>query len=148
MASDNGADIETIGTRLVYQNRWMRVREDSIRYRDGSTGIYGVVEKPDFVVIAAIDDAGRLQLVQQFRYPVGARFWELPQGAWEQQPDADPIDVLRFLLDQNGLSQRDIATELGSESTVSLVLSGKRRLNRDHIARLSERFHVSPSVFF
>jgi HTH-type transcriptional regulator / antitoxin HigA len=63
-------------------------------------------------------------------------------------PDADPIDVLRFLLDQNGLSQRDIATELGSESTVSLVLSGKRRLNRDHIARLSGRFHVSPSVFF
>jgi HTH-type transcriptional regulator/antitoxin HigA len=38
--------------------------------------------------------------------------------------------------------------ELGSESTVSLVLSGKRQLNRDHIARLSRRFHVSPSVFF
>ena len=63
-------------------------------------------------------------------------------------PDADPIDVLRFLLDQNGLSQRDIAEELGSESTVSLVLSGKRVLNRDHITRLSQRFHVSPSVFF
>ena len=63
-------------------------------------------------------------------------------------PDADPIDVLRFLLDQNGLSQRDIAEELGSESTVSLVLSGKRLLNRDHITRLSQRFRVSPSVFF
>ncbi len=63
-------------------------------------------------------------------------------------PDADPIDVLRFLLDQNGLSQRDIAAELGSESTVSLILSGKRRLNRGHIERLSRRFHVSPSVFF
>ncbi|HLI33598.1 MAG TPA: helix-turn-helix domain-containing protein [Terriglobia bacterium] len=63
-------------------------------------------------------------------------------------PDADPVDVLRFLLDQNGLSQRDIAGELGSESTVSLVLSGKRRLNRNHIERLSRRFHVSPAVFF
>jgi len=62
--------------------------------------------------------------------------------------DIDPIDVLRFLLDQNKLSQRAIAAELGSESTVSRVLSGKRRLNRDHIARLSRRFHVSPSVFF
>ncbi|MGH9447861.1 MAG: helix-turn-helix domain-containing protein [Terriglobia bacterium] len=62
--------------------------------------------------------------------------------------DADPVDVLRFLLDQNGLSQRDIAAELGSESTVSLVLSGKRQLNCDHIARLSRRFRVSPSVFF
>jgi HTH-type transcriptional regulator/antitoxin HigA len=56
--------------------------------------------------------------------------------------------VLRFLLGHSGLSQRDIAPELGSESTVSLVLSGKRKLNRDHIARLSRRFHVSPAVFF
>ncbi|MGH9401887.1 MAG: helix-turn-helix domain-containing protein [Terriglobia bacterium] len=63
-------------------------------------------------------------------------------------PDADAVDVLKFLLAQNGLSQRDIAAELGSESTVSLVLSGKRRLNRSHIERLSRRFHVSPSLFF
>jgi HTH-type transcriptional regulator/antitoxin HigA len=63
-------------------------------------------------------------------------------------PDAAPADVLRFLLDHNGLSQRDIAAELGSEATVSLVLSGKRPLTRAHIERLSERFHVSPAVFF
>ena len=63
-------------------------------------------------------------------------------------PPAEPADVLRFLLERNGLSQRDIASELGSESTVSLVLSGKRQLNRDHIARLSRRFNVSPAVFF
>lgn len=63
-------------------------------------------------------------------------------------PKAAPVDVLRFLLDQNGLAQRDIVSELGSESTVSLVLAGKRQLTRNHIARLSERFQVSPSVFF
>jgi HTH-type transcriptional regulator / antitoxin HigA len=63
-------------------------------------------------------------------------------------PDVGPAEMLRFLLDQNGLSQRDVAEELGSESTVSLVLSGTRSLNRDHIARLSARFHVSPAVFF
>ncbi len=63
-------------------------------------------------------------------------------------PDAEPVDVLRFLLERKGLSQRDIAPELGSEATVSLVLSGKRQLNRDHIARLSRRFRVSPAVFF
>jgi HTH-type transcriptional regulator/antitoxin HigA len=63
-------------------------------------------------------------------------------------PEAEPVEVLRFLLEQNGLSQRDIAPELGSESIVSLVLSGKRQLNRDHIARLSRRFNVSPAVFF
>jgi HTH-type transcriptional regulator / antitoxin HigA len=63
-------------------------------------------------------------------------------------PDVEPKEMLRFLLDQNGLSQRDVAAELGSESTVSLVLSGTRPLNQHHIARLSERFHVSPAVFF
>ena len=63
-------------------------------------------------------------------------------------PEAEPVDVLRFLLERNSLSQRDLAAEFGSESTVSLVLSGKRQLNRDHIARLSRRFNVSPAVFF
>jgi HTH-type transcriptional regulator / antitoxin HigA len=63
-------------------------------------------------------------------------------------PEAEPADVLRLLLESNGLSQRDIAPELGSEATVSLVLSRKRQLTRDHIARLSRRFQVSPAVFF
>jgi HTH-type transcriptional regulator / antitoxin HigA len=63
-------------------------------------------------------------------------------------PDAEPLEVLRFLLDQNGLSQKDLIHEFGAESTVSLVLAGKRKLTRDHIQRLSERFKVSPAVFF
>ena len=45
MASEDDEDIVAIGTRIVYENRWMRVREDAIRRRDGSDGIYGVVEK-------------------------------------------------------------------------------------------------------
>lgn len=77
-------DIETLGTRIVYENRWMRVREDAIRRRDGSEGIYGVVEKPDFVAIVPLEDDGRIHLVQQYRYPVGARYWEFPQRAWEE----------------------------------------------------------------
>src|SRR5579871_1061694 len=36
-------------------------------------------------------------------------------------PDAEPVDVLRFLLSSNRLSQRDLISELGSESTVSLI---------------------------
>lgn len=63
-------------------------------------------------------------------------------------PEAEPADVLRFLLDHNGLSQRDIAADLGGESVVSLILGGKRQMNRHHIARLSQRFNVSPAAFF
>jgi ADP-ribose pyrophosphatase len=103
------ADIETIATRVVYENRWMRVREDSIRHRDGSDGIYGVVEKPDFVVIVPVEQDQRLHLVQQFRHPVGARYWELPQGSWEQAPDVDPLQVARGeLQEETGLIAAEI----------------------------------------
>jgi HTH-type transcriptional regulator/antitoxin HigA len=63
-------------------------------------------------------------------------------------PKASPADVVRFLLEQHGMKQRDLAGELGGESVVSEVLSGKRRLNAAHIEVLSKRFHVSPAVFF
>jgi 8-oxo-dGTP pyrophosphatase MutT (NUDIX family) len=102
-------DIQTTGSRIVYQNRWMRVREDTIRYRDGSPGLYGVVEKPNFVVIAAVEQDGRIHLVEQYRYPIGVRCWELPQGAWELKPDADPLEVARGeLREETGLDAAEI----------------------------------------
>jgi len=109
MADGDRADIETLASRVVYENRWMRVREDDIRLRDGSEGIYGVVEKPDFIIIAPQEEDGRLHLVQQFRYPVGARFWEFPQGSWEQSPEAQPIDVARGeLREETGLEAAEV----------------------------------------
>jgi ADP-ribose pyrophosphatase len=104
MTDDAKRETATLGTRLVYENRWMRVREDAIRRPDGSQGIYGVVEKSDFVVIAPVEDDGSVHLVEQYRYPVGARFWEFPQGAWEHAPGADPLDVARGeLQEETGL---------------------------------------------
>jgi 8-oxo-dGTP pyrophosphatase MutT (NUDIX family) len=70
----------------------MRVREDEIVRADGSAGIYGVVEKLDFALVIALDADG-LWLVEQFRYPVGGRFWEFPQGSWEGRPDIDPAEL-------------------------------------------------------
>jgi len=63
-------------------------------------------------------------------------------------PKASPADVLRFLIAQHGLKQRDLADDLGGESVVSEVISGKRKLNAAHIEQLSKRFRVSPAVFF
>lgn len=60
---------------------------------------------------------------------------------------SSPIEVLRFLMEQNGLQQRDLADELGSESNVSLILSGKRNLTVPHVQKLSRRFGVPVSVF-
>ena len=65
-----------------------------------------------------------------------------------QLPHATPLEVLRFLMDQHGLKQKDLVDVFGTPSIVSEVLSGKRELNKDHIKRLSERFQVSPELFF
>jgi HTH-type transcriptional regulator/antitoxin HigA len=57
-------------------------------------------------------------------------------------------DLLRFLIDQNGITQATAATNSGiAESTVSEVLAGKRKLNRTQIAKLARYFHVEPGVF-
>ncbi len=63
-------------------------------------------------------------------------------------PRATPLGVLRFLMDQHGLKQRDLVDVFGTPSIVSEILNGKRELNKDHIKRLSARFHVSPELFF
>jgi len=65
-----------------------------------------------------------------------------------QLPKASPIEVIIFLMDQHGLKQKDLTDVFGTPSIVSEVLNGKRDLNKEHITRLSKRFHVSPDVFF
>ena len=99
------AEIERLRSRSVYANRWMNVREDDVRFPNGHEGIYGVVEKPDFVLIVPVHSDGRIQLVEQFRYPVGGRYWELPQGSWETRRDVDPVEVARAeLAEETGYS--------------------------------------------
>jgi HTH-type transcriptional regulator / antitoxin HigA len=61
---------------------------------------------------------------------------------------ARPIEVLNELMLSNNLKQKDMLDVFGTPSIVSEVLNGKRKLNAEHIRRLSRRFHVSPEVFF
>lgn len=95
-------------SRLVYENRWMRVREDLIERADGSPGVYGVVEKLDFSLVVPLDASG-FYLIEQYRYPVQARYWEFPQGTWEDNPEADPVAVAREELEaETGLRARSM----------------------------------------
>lgn len=61
-------------------------------------------------------------------------------------PDASPRVVLRFLMEQHGLSQSDLP-EIGNQSVISMLLSGSRQINVRQIKALSTRFHVPPGVF-
>lgn len=61
--------------------------------------------------------------------------------------DLTPLDTLKFLLDENGMSASDLGRLLGSRQLGSAILRGHRSLSKSHIAVLAEYFHVEPGLF-
>ncbi|WP_328359686.1 NUDIX hydrolase [Mycobacterium sp. NBC_00419] len=101
--------ITAISSREVYRNAWLTVREDVVRRPDGSTGIYGVVDKPSYALIIAVD-GDRVALVEQFRYPLGERRWEFPQGTAPDRAELEPTELaVRELREETGLSAASLA---------------------------------------
>jgi 8-oxo-dGTP pyrophosphatase MutT (NUDIX family) len=98
--------IKTISSREVYRNPWTRVREDVIERANGARGLYGVVDKDPACIVIALERTAEgefIYLVEQYRYTVGGRFKELPQGGWERA-DADPEEMARGeLREETGL---------------------------------------------
>lgn len=100
---------QTLSSRTVYENPWLRLREDQIRRPSGGSGVYAVVEKPPYVVVIPFDGR-RLTLVSQYRYPAASRNWELPQGSAE---DGDlEATARKELREETGL-EADRVTALG-----------------------------------
>src|SRR3954470_19371491 len=88
---------------VVYENLWVRVHKDRTQLPDGTPGLYGWVEKPPSALIVPIHDE-HVWLIEQFRHPVGERFWEFPQGAWEGHAGAPAEELARGeLAEETGL---------------------------------------------
>ena len=95
--------MEQTSSREVYANPWMSVREDGVRRDDGSTGVYGVIDKPNYALVIPFD-GNRLHLVEQFRYPLGMRRWEFPQGTAPDRADVEAGELAaRELREETGL---------------------------------------------
>lgn len=62
-------------------------------------------------------------------------------------PKVDAVSVVRFLLEHQDLTQRDLAPEFGSESAVSMFLAGQRKLTLEQVRKLSKRFKLPADVF-
>ena len=106
--SDGGVvTIKTISSREVYRNPWTSVREDVIERANGKRGIYGVVDKDPACIVIPLEsgrDGQFVYLLEQFRYTVGARMWEFPQGSWEVA-EVVPEDLARGeLREETGLT--------------------------------------------
>jgi len=97
------SEIKQLDSKIVYQNKWMSIREDKILRPSGAEGTYCVLDKMDFVVIVPIQD-NHIYLVEQYRYPVKGRYWELPQGSLEGDLESNHLDAAkRELREETGL---------------------------------------------
>ena len=103
---------QTRGSREIYVNPWIRVREDHVIRADGQDGIYGVVEFQSYALgIVPVFANGDTLLVGQWRYPLGLYSWEIPEGGGSL---AVPLldSAQRELAEETGLTA-SIWTDLG-----------------------------------
>src|ERR1700675_3936246 len=62
-------------------------------------------------------------------------------------PAADPVSIVRFLIEQQNLTQRDLIPQFGTESAVSMFLAGQRNLTIEQVRKLSTRFKLPADIF-
>ncbi|GAA2586271.1 NUDIX hydrolase [Actinomadura fulvescens] len=120
--------IRTLSSRVVYENRWMTVREDQVERPDGSRGVFGVVDKSDYALVVPAERDG-FHLVEEYRYAIGRRTWNFPQGSY---PDRKPAD------DPEILARHELAEETGLRAASMTPLG---YLNSSH-GSSSQGFHV------
>ncbi|HEU5122001.1 MAG TPA: NUDIX hydrolase [Candidatus Saccharimonadales bacterium] len=114
MRSDNPWKVKS--SKIVYENRWMRVREDTVVTPTGSDGIYGYMESNDSVMIAVLNERNELYLVRTFSYPVASWNWELPGGGGDQE---HPLEA----------SKRELEEETGIKAATWVKLGTTRVCN-------------------
>jgi ADP-ribose pyrophosphatase len=92
----------TLNSKIVYQNPWIKIREDKVTCPDGNPGIYGVVETVNATGVVALNDKNEIYLVGQYRYPINTYSWEIIEGGGK--PGETPLQTIqRELIEEAGL---------------------------------------------
>jgi 8-oxo-dGDP phosphatase len=85
----------------------IRIRTDMVRMPDGDIVGREVVEHPGAVAVLALDEAGRVLLIRQYRHPVGALLWEIPAGLRDVAGEPPLVTAERELLEETGYRAAD-----------------------------------------
>ncbi|MFW0718153.1 NUDIX domain-containing protein [Pedobacter sp. N23S346] len=97
----------TLESEVKYDNNWIRVTEHQVINPSGGTGIYGEVHFKNFAIgILPLDEEKNTWLVGQYRFPLKAYSWEIPEGGGPFHED--PLEsARRELLEETGLSAKN-----------------------------------------
>jgi 8-oxo-dGTP pyrophosphatase MutT (NUDIX family) len=114
---------KTLASREVYDNPWIRIREDEVVRPDGEAGIYGVVHYKNVAIgILPVED-DHIYLVGQYRYPLDQYSWEIPEGGCPE--DEDVLSAARReLAEETGLRAKN--WKLMGEAHLSNSVSDER----------------------
>jgi 8-oxo-dGTP pyrophosphatase MutT (NUDIX family) len=115
-----------VGTKVTYENPWIRVREDAVVRPDGEPGVYGVVEvRSPAVFVVPVTAAGEIVLVSVDRYATGGLSWEIPAGGTDGEDAL--IAAARELREEAGLAADDLV-DLGPVFSLNGVAAAPGRV--------------------
>lgn len=103
--------IRRVSRRTLLTNQWLALHED-VTDRQGNPGRYFVVDRPNAVIIVAVDDRSELFFLNQFRYPTGEISLEFPMGGVDGHES--PLEAAkRELAEETGIVMQEFK-ECGS----------------------------------
>ncbi len=115
---------KTLSSRPIYENPWLRLREDQVIRPDGKEGIYGVVDTRLAVGVIALTPEKEIFIVGQWRYPLNRYSWEIIEGGGDPNEDG-LVTAKRELKEEAGLIAETWRT-LGGEVHLSNCFSSER----------------------
>jgi 8-oxo-dGDP phosphatase len=90
------------GSEVTARGRIVTLRTDNVQMPDGEVAVREVVEHPGAVAVVALDEAGRVLMIRQYRHPAGAMLWELPAGLRDVAGEPLLETAQRELLEETG----------------------------------------------
>lgn len=129
---------ETTSSETLHTGKIFALRADRVRMPSGQVVTREVVENYGAVAIVAMDDAGRVALVYQYRHPFGRRLWELPAGLLDVDGEAPHVSAARELREEVGLAAEnwqllvdlDSAPGFSDESVRVFLATSVREIER------------------